>query len=76
MSATISIHAIECESNSDALQHADASGFGEAILLEGKPMVVPQGDCDRLQAAGVEFAYLCDHEMPDGTYRIVTVPVN
>ena len=73
---TINIHAIECESNSDALQWADASGHGEAILLDGKPMVVPQTDCDRLQAAGVEFAYLHNHEMPDGSYRIVTVPVN
>ena len=72
----IDIHAIECESNSDALQHADAGGFGEAILLNGKPMVVPQADCDRLEAAGVEFAYLHNHEMPDGSYCIVTVPVN
>jgi len=39
-------------------------------------MVVPQSDCDRLAASGVEFAYLFDHEMPDGSYRIVTVPVN
>ena len=73
---TIDIHAIECESMSDALQWADASGQGEAVLLDGKPMVVPQDDCDRLQAASVEFAYLCNHEMPDGSYRIVTVPVN
>ena len=73
---TINIHAIECESNSDALQWADASGQGEAVLLDGEPMVVPKDDCYRLQAAGVGFAYLCDHEMPDGSYRIVTVPVN
>lgn len=73
---TINIHTIECESNSDAIQHANASGFGEAILLDGQPMVVPQQDCYRLQSAGVEFAYLCDHEMPDGSIRVVTVPVN
>jgi len=73
---TIDIQAIECESMSDALQWADASGQGEAVLLDGKPMVVPQADCDRLQAAGIGFAYLCNHEMPDGSYRIVTVPVN
>jgi len=72
----ITYQAIECESMSDALQWADASGQGEAILLGGQPMVVPQSDCDRLAAAGVEFAYLCDHEMPDGSYRIITVPVN
>ena len=72
----LNIQAIECESNSDAIQHADASGFGEAILLGSKPMVVPQADCDRLQTAGVGFAYLHNHEMPDGSYRIMTVPVN
>ena len=73
---TMNIQAIECESMGDALQHAAASGFGDAILLNGKPMVVPQSDCDRLQAAGVEFAYLHNHEMPDGSYRIMTVPIN
>ena len=74
--STINIQAIECESKSDALQWADASGQGEAVLIDGKPMVVPQADCDRLAAAGVGYAYLCDHEMPDGSLRIVTVPVN
>ena len=73
---TVNIQAIECESMSDALQWADASGQGEAVLLDGKPMVVPQEDCYRLEAAGVEFAYLGDIAMPDGSYRIVTVPVN
>ena len=33
-------------------------------------------DRDRLDEAGVSFAYLFNHEMPDGSYRIVTVPVN
>jgi hypothetical protein len=45
-------------------------------MLRGKPMVVAQADCDRLAAAGVEFAYLFNHEMPDGSFRIMTVPVN
>ena len=72
----MTIKAIECESKSDAMQWAAASGQGEAILLDGKPLVVPQSDCDRLAAAGAEFAYLCNHEMPDGSYRIMTVPVN
>ena len=73
---TLEFRAIECESKTDALQWADASGQGEAVLIDGKPMVVPQSDCDRLAAAGVSFAYLCDHEMPDGSFRIMTVPVN
>ena len=72
----LNFRAIECESNIDAIQEANAGGFGEAIRLGGKPMVVRQADCDRLAAAGVGFAYLCDHEMPDGSFRIMTVPVN
>ena len=72
----MNIRAVECDSNSDAIQWSNASGQGEAILLGGQPMVVPQSDCDRLAATGVEFAYLCDHEMLDGSYRIVTIPVN
>ena len=72
----ITYHAIECESMSDALQWADASGQGEAVLIGGEPMVVPKRDLDRLEEAGVGFAYLFNHEMPDGSYRIVTVPVN
>ena len=69
------IQVTPCDSMSDAIQWADAAG-GRAMLLGGKPMVVPQADIDRLAAAGVEFAYLCDHEMPDGTHRIVSIPVN
>ena len=70
------IHITQCDSMSDAIQWANASGQGEAILLDGNPVVVPQTDIDRLAAAGVEFAYLCDHELPDGSHRIVTIPVN
>jgi hypothetical protein len=44
--------------------------------VRGQAMVVDQSDAHRLEAASVEFAYLHDHEMPDGSYRIVTVPVN
>jgi len=42
-----------------------------AIRLDGKNLVVRRQDADRLEADGVEFAYLHDHEG-----RIVTVPVN
>jgi hypothetical protein len=72
----IEYRAIECTSATDALQEADASGLGEAILLAGKPMVVPPADCRWLEEAGVEFAYLHNRQMPDGSYRIVTVPIN
>jgi hypothetical protein len=72
---TIEYHAIEFETAHEAIQWADDNRRGTAILLDG-PKVVDQDDVDRLDAAGVEFAYLYDHEMPDGSNRIVTVPVN
>ncbi len=85
---TIEIRATEFSSAAEAIQYADASG-GEAILLnccrlvlrqaEAKRLrrlVVPQADAERLEAAGVSFAYLRDHEMPDGSHRIMTIPVN
>ncbi len=73
---SIEIKAIEFPTAHEAIQWTYASGKGEAILLRGKRYVAEQSEIDRLAAAGVEFAYLCDHEMPDGTHRIITVPVN
>jgi len=73
---SIEFKAIEFPTAHEAIQWTYASGKGEAILLGGKHYVAEQIEIDRLAAAGVEFAYLCDHEMPDGTHRIITVPVN
>ena len=73
---TIEYEAIEFETASEAIQHMYADGRGEAVLLGGTYLNVAKADCDRLATAGVEFAYLHDHEMADGTHRIVTVPVN
>jgi hypothetical protein len=73
---TINFKAFEFDNAGEALQHVDASGRGVAIRLRGRPMVVEQEDANRLDAAGVEFAYLCDHEMLDGSWRIMTIPVN
>ncbi len=73
---TINYEAIGFDTASEAIQHTDASGRGVAISVRGQAMVVDQNDAHRLEAAGVEFAYLHDHEMPDGSHRIVTVPVN
>jgi hypothetical protein len=73
---TITYEATEFDTASEAIQHTDASGRGIAITVRGQAMVVEQSDAHRLEAAGVEFAYLHDHEMPDGSYRIMTVPVN
>ncbi|MFA5291925.1 MAG: hypothetical protein WC496_02710 [Phycisphaerae bacterium] len=52
------------------MSHAAAEG-GEAILINGKRMVVSEDPAGRLEEARVEFAYLCDHGG-----RIVTIPVN
>jgi len=73
---TITFQAIEFDSAGEAIQYTDADGRGRAIRLNGRNYVVEEAEAVRLAAAGVEFAYLCDHEMPDGTHRIVTIPVN
>jgi len=71
---TVQIQMIPFDTAHEAIQHSEAAG-GRAILLDG-PTVVSQGAADRLAAEGVEFAYLVDHKMPDGSHRIMTVPVN
>jgi hypothetical protein len=71
----ITFNAIEFPSVFEALQHTEAEG-GEAVLLDGRNFVMTQSEADRIAAAGIEFAYLVDHEMPDGEYRIMTIPVN
>jgi len=74
---TIEISIIEEFANAgDAVQHINAGGRGVAIQLKGRHLVVEQREAHRLEEAGVAFAYVHDHEMPDGTWRIVTVPVN
>jgi hypothetical protein len=73
---TIQIKAIEYDNADEAIQHMDAAGWGHAISVGGKYLVVEQAEADRIAAMGIEFAYLHDHEMPDGEHRIITVPVN
>jgi len=73
---TTEFKAIEFETAHEAIQWTEADGCGVAVRVEGKNLVVARAEADRLAAAGVEFAYLCDHQMPDGEHRIVTVPVN
>ena len=72
---TITYRAIDFANAGAAIQYADAAG-GVAVLVDGPPQVVSQADVDRLAAASIEFAYLVDHEMPDGERRIMTVLVN
>jgi hypothetical protein len=72
---TIGFKAIEFDSAGDALQHTEAAG-GKAVLLDGRNFVMAQDEADRIAAAGIEFAYLVQHEMPDGDWRIMTIPIN
>lgn len=73
---TITIQAIEFDSAGEAIQYSDAAGRGKAVRLNGRNYVVEDAEAVRLAAAGAGFAYLGDQEMPDGTHRIVTIPVN
>jgi len=72
----VRISGIEFANASEALQHVEAGGRGVAVLVGGRHLVVEQAEADRMAAAGVHFAYLVDHELPDGTRRVMTVPVN
>ena len=73
---TIKFKAIDFQAAHEAIQWTEANGKGRAVLLDRLILVLEQSEIDRLAAAGMPVAYLCDHELPDGTHRIVTVPVN
>ncbi|MBX3435741.1 MAG: hypothetical protein KF847_20680 [Pirellulales bacterium] len=72
----ITIQALDCESAQDAIQQADASGFGEPVRIAGRFLVVPQSELDRLEALGVSFAYVRYHHDGQGRERLLTIPVN
>lgn len=74
---TIEFTAIEFDSADEAIQHTYADPRdGVAVLLGGKHYVMQKSEAERLAADGVEFAYLFDHDLPDGRNIIMTVPVN
>ncbi|MEK6676865.1 MAG: hypothetical protein AABZ47_14570 [Planctomycetota bacterium] len=73
---TIEFKAIEFRSTQEAVQWTEAGECGVAILLDGKNYVMDRAEVERIEVAGVEFAYLNDYEMPNGEHRIITVPVN
>ena len=70
-----SFKAIEFETAGDALQHTEAAG-GKAILFNARNFVVTTDEAIRIERAGVEFAYVVEHEMPGGECQILTIPVN
>jgi len=67
----ITLQATEHQSAHEAIQHLDVSGDDHAILVDNKYLSAKQAEVDRLATAGIEFAYLVDH---DG--KIMTIPVN
>lgn len=73
---TIEIKATEFKTAGEAIEHVGASRQEVAITVHGKNYVACRGEADRLAAAGVEFAYLHHCRRPDGSRRVVTVPVN
>jgi len=73
---TIEFKAIEFKSAQEAIQWTEAGECGVAVRLDGTNYVMDRTEAERLAAAGVKFAYLHDHEMPDGEHRLMTVPVN
>ena len=75
MQHLITFKADEFPTASEAIQHTEASGRGEAIVLGGKHYVVERAEADRLSAAGVPFAYLHVIDHPDHPHGLV-VPVN
>jgi len=73
----ITFEGIELPSASEAIQLANADPeMDTAITLHGKNYAVPKLTAEHLESQGIAFAYLHDYEMPDGTHRIMTVPVN
>jgi hypothetical protein len=74
---TIEFRAIEFDNADEAIQHYYASGYGDRVIsLGNRYYVTHRAEAERLEAAGIEFAYVFDHDLPDGRNVIVTVPVN
>lgn len=77
MQHLITFKADEFPSADEAIQHTEASGRGEAIVLGGKHYVVEKPEAHRLETAGVPFAYLHVIDHPNHPHGlVVTVPVN
>ena len=74
---TIEFTAIEFASADEALQHYYADPKVDRVIqLNGRHYALKQAEAERLEAAGVSFAYVFDRDRADGKNVIVTVPVN
>jgi hypothetical protein len=65
--------ATEHRSAREALEHLHGVSTHRAILFSNKHYTVKKAEAERLEIAGVAFAYIF-HHVPTG--RIMTVPVN
>ncbi len=75
---TINIKGEEFENLVLALQHVNATGFGQVVSIGGKAIVVPdKKETEALASKGISFAYVFDHYIErTGQFKLVTVPVN
>lgn len=73
---TIQMHAIECLDAHEALKIARESECGAAILLGDRHYAIYRPEAERLEVAGVKFAYLHEVVRADGSPVITTVPIN
>jgi hypothetical protein len=74
---TIDIEGFQFDTIGEALQHVDASGRGVVGGVYGIDgyLVVERAMADKLDEARLLRAYFYDHIMPDGTSRVMSVPV-
>ncbi len=76
MSATITIKGIESPTASEAVQHTESRGFGKAIQIGGKNIVVDEAEARRLESEGHAFSYLHVKDHPNHPCGVlVSVPV-
>jgi hypothetical protein len=75
---TTEIEGIPFNTVDEAIQHTNASGRGVVVSVEGIDgyLVVEQRVADAIAATGTYLAYFLDHELSDGSWRIISVPVN
>ncbi|MBK9128195.1 MAG: hypothetical protein IPM13_10390 [Phycisphaerales bacterium] len=72
----MTISAIECVDAYEAIQIARENEDACAITLAGRRYATLRAEAERLELAGVEFAFLSEITRGDGRRCLVTVPVN
>lgn len=61
----------------EAFQAYYAGGRGDLIILHArKYFLMTKAQARKLEGTVIPFFYVFDRELPDGSHRIITVPVN